>query len=228
MARQLFIRRSSDQQDAGVLRGAVPHVEINYTFYRMPTEKLLAGWAQGTPEAFTFTLKAPRRITHDSKLQHCRGPDADVLPDRAHARPQARRPALSAAAELQEGRRRVRRVPRRRCPRARAPRSSSATSRGSTRRSSTRCAAQPRALRRRQREDEHAGRRRPPTTPTSACATRAISRPISSAGHPSIQRATRPRRDAFVYFKHEEEGKGPEFAKRLSARLVSSGHNVCG
>jgi uncharacterized protein YecE (DUF72 family) len=46
-------------------------VEINYTFYRMPTEKLLAGWAAGTPETFRFTLKAPRRITHDAKLQRC-------------------------------------------------------------------------------------------------------------------------------------------------------------
>src|SRR6476660_4663677 len=46
-------------------------VEINYTFYRMPTEKLLEGWAAGTPEGFTFTLKAPRRITHDAKLRHC-------------------------------------------------------------------------------------------------------------------------------------------------------------
>ena len=46
-------------------------VEINYTFYRMPTEKLLAGWAAGTPDDFSFTLKAPRRITHDAKLQRC-------------------------------------------------------------------------------------------------------------------------------------------------------------
>ena len=46
-------------------------VEVNYTFYRIPTEKLLQGWAEGTPEGFTFTLKAPRRITHDSKLQRC-------------------------------------------------------------------------------------------------------------------------------------------------------------
>ncbi len=51
-----------------------PTVEINYTFYRMPTEKLLAGWAAGTPDRFTFTLKAPRRITHDSKLQRCEDP----------------------------------------------------------------------------------------------------------------------------------------------------------
>jgi uncharacterized protein YecE (DUF72 family) len=44
-------------------------VEVNYTFYRMPTPALLEGWAKGTPDDFTFTLKAPRRITHDSKLQ---------------------------------------------------------------------------------------------------------------------------------------------------------------
>ena len=48
-----------------------PTVEINYTFYRLPTEKLLAGWAAGTPDSFCFTLKAPRRITHDAKLQRC-------------------------------------------------------------------------------------------------------------------------------------------------------------
>jgi uncharacterized protein YecE (DUF72 family) len=48
-----------------------PTVEINYTFYRLPTDKLLAGWAAGTPESFSFTLKAPRRITHDAKLQRC-------------------------------------------------------------------------------------------------------------------------------------------------------------
>jgi uncharacterized protein YecE (DUF72 family) len=46
-------------------------VEVNYTFYRIPTVKLLEGWANGTPDGFTFTLKAPRRITHDSKLQRC-------------------------------------------------------------------------------------------------------------------------------------------------------------
>jgi uncharacterized protein YecE (DUF72 family) len=44
-------------------------VEVNYTFYRMPTAALLESWAAGTPDGFTFTLKAPRRITHDSKLQ---------------------------------------------------------------------------------------------------------------------------------------------------------------
>jgi uncharacterized protein YecE (DUF72 family) len=46
-------------------------VEINYTFYRMPSEKILAGWAGQVPPEFRFTLKAPRRITHDAKLVGC-------------------------------------------------------------------------------------------------------------------------------------------------------------
>ena len=48
-----------------------PTVEINYTFYRMPNEKLVAGWAAGTPSPYKLTLKAPRRITHDSRLRNC-------------------------------------------------------------------------------------------------------------------------------------------------------------
>ena len=47
-------------------------VEINYTFYRMPSEKALANWAKATPEGFTFTLKAPRRITHAARLRDCK------------------------------------------------------------------------------------------------------------------------------------------------------------
>jgi uncharacterized protein YecE (DUF72 family) len=44
-------------------------VEINYTFYRMPNAKTVAGWAEATPPGFTFVLKAPKRITHDSRLK---------------------------------------------------------------------------------------------------------------------------------------------------------------
>ena len=47
-----------------------PTVEINYTFYRMPNEKLVGGWASQTPEPYRLTLKAPRRITHDSRLKN--------------------------------------------------------------------------------------------------------------------------------------------------------------
>jgi uncharacterized protein YecE (DUF72 family) len=47
-----------------------PTVEINYTFYRMPSEKLVAGWASQTPSPYKLTLKAPRRITHDHRLKN--------------------------------------------------------------------------------------------------------------------------------------------------------------
>ena len=47
-----------------------PTVEINYTFYRMPNEKLVAGWAAQTPSPYKLTLKAPRRITHDNRLKN--------------------------------------------------------------------------------------------------------------------------------------------------------------
>ena len=43
-------------------------VEINNTFYRMPDEKLVTKWASEVPEGFTFILKAPQRITHQKKL----------------------------------------------------------------------------------------------------------------------------------------------------------------
>lgn len=46
-------------------------VEINYTFYRPPTKRLLLGWSEATPPGFRFTLKAPRRITHDARLTDC-------------------------------------------------------------------------------------------------------------------------------------------------------------
>ena len=47
-------------------------VEINYSFYRMPSEKVLANWAKETPDSFSFTLKAPRRITHHARLKDCK------------------------------------------------------------------------------------------------------------------------------------------------------------
>lgn len=46
-------------------------VEINYTFYRVPNEKILAGWDAETPPGFRLTLKAPKRITHIARLANC-------------------------------------------------------------------------------------------------------------------------------------------------------------
>lgn len=44
-------------------------VEVNNTFYRMPSEKVLRGWAEQVPDGFSFVLKASRRITHNARLK---------------------------------------------------------------------------------------------------------------------------------------------------------------
>ena len=43
-------------------------VEINNTFYRMPTVSLLENWAGEVPSDFRFVLKASQRITHQHRL----------------------------------------------------------------------------------------------------------------------------------------------------------------
>ena len=47
----------------------LPTVEINNTFYQMPKAAVLQNWAATTPENFRFSIKAPRRITHLSRLK---------------------------------------------------------------------------------------------------------------------------------------------------------------
>ncbi len=46
-------------------------VEINYSFYRKPTDKILQGWAAQVPEKFRFALKVWQRITHQKRLRDC-------------------------------------------------------------------------------------------------------------------------------------------------------------
>ncbi len=54
-------------------------VEINNTFYRMPAESMLSQWSEQVPEQFAFTLKAPRRITHDKRLREAESNVAEFL-----------------------------------------------------------------------------------------------------------------------------------------------------
>jgi uncharacterized protein YecE (DUF72 family) len=193
-----------------------PTVEINYTFYRMPTEKLLAGWAAGTPEHFTFTLKAPRRITHDAKLQRCEdtlqafcrtartlGPklavllfqlpptfkkDLHVLRDFVELLPEGTRAAFEFrhASWLEPQAFEILRA-----------------------RNVALCVADSEKM----------------TTPVEVTADYAYFR-LRDEGYQqehierwgeTIKNLAVP--NAFVYFKHEEQGLGPEFAKRLIATI---------
>ncbi len=46
-----------------------PTVELNVTFYRLPSESAFNGWKEQTPNDFRFALKGPRQITHVKKLK---------------------------------------------------------------------------------------------------------------------------------------------------------------
>jgi uncharacterized protein YecE (DUF72 family) len=61
-----------DLKDEGMLgyyAGRFPAVEINNTFYRLPREHVLQGWAAQVPDSFTFAIKASQRITHHARLK---------------------------------------------------------------------------------------------------------------------------------------------------------------
>ncbi len=45
-------------------------VEINNTFYRMPTQQVITGWERQVGDDFRFVLKASRRITHMKRLRN--------------------------------------------------------------------------------------------------------------------------------------------------------------
>lgn len=46
-------------------------VEINGSFYRLPSEKAVAAWAAQAPPGFLYAWKASRYITHNKKLKDC-------------------------------------------------------------------------------------------------------------------------------------------------------------
>jgi uncharacterized protein YecE (DUF72 family) len=47
----------------------LPAVEINNTFYRLPKRELLEGWASQVPSEFRFVIKASQKITHMKRLK---------------------------------------------------------------------------------------------------------------------------------------------------------------
>jgi uncharacterized protein YecE (DUF72 family) len=49
-------------------------VEINSSFYRMPSASTLESWAKEVPRGFQFTFKAPQAITHFKRLKDAAEP----------------------------------------------------------------------------------------------------------------------------------------------------------
>ena len=195
-----------------------PTVEINYTFYRMPTEKLVSGWAAQTPSPYKLTLKAPRRITHDNRLKSvgslvsgfCQV--AGTLGDKLgtllfQLPPNLKKDLAVFDAFLAE-------LP----PKVRAAfefrhvswLGEEIFSRLASRNLAL-CVADSEKL----------------STPVRVTADYAYFR-LRDEGYTrddvsrwaeTIARETASCRDVYVYFKHEEEGKGPDFARQLMGHL---------
>ncbi len=58
-----------DKEMLGYYAERLPTVEINNTFYRMPKPSMLEGWGAKVPDDFVFVLKASRKITHSGRLK---------------------------------------------------------------------------------------------------------------------------------------------------------------
>jgi uncharacterized protein YecE (DUF72 family) len=202
-----------------------PTVEINYTFYRMPNEKLVEGWAAQTPLPYKLTLKAPRRITHDGRLKNvgslvagfCQV--AGTLGDKLGALlfqlpPNLKKDTAVFDAFLAE-------LPPKVCAAFEFRHASWLDDEIFERlaaRNLALCIADSEKM----------------STPLRVTADYAYFRLRDEGYTPddigrwaeNIARETAACRDVFVYFKHEDEGKGPEFAKLLMERLSGQARGV--
>jgi len=50
--------------------GRFSSVEINNTFYRIPSEQVILNWVESVPVGFTFAVKGPGKITHRKRLKN--------------------------------------------------------------------------------------------------------------------------------------------------------------
>lgn len=50
--------------------GRFSTVEVNNSFYRLPSEAAFAGWRDSSPAGFTFAVKVSRYITHIKRLKN--------------------------------------------------------------------------------------------------------------------------------------------------------------
>jgi uncharacterized protein YecE (DUF72 family) len=195
-----------------------PTVEINYTFYRAPNEKILAGWSSATPDPFKLTLKAPKRITHDARLRDCGDRVRQFLETAATLGPKLGAllfqlpPNLKKDLALLDAF--LETFPPTVCAAFEFRHESWLTDEVYERlraRNLALCVADSERL----------------STPVEMTADYGYFRLRDEGYTPDdiarwaavIQERTADARDVFVYFKHEEEGKGPEFAALLMSHL---------
>ena len=59
-------------------------LELNNSFYRLPTIAAFASWRDATPDNFVFSVKASRFITHNKKLNEPENALDNILARAAH------------------------------------------------------------------------------------------------------------------------------------------------
>jgi len=218
---RFYPEKMKEPEMLGFYAQRFPTVEINNTFYRMPARELLAKWAAETPETFTFALKAPQRITHQKRL-------GDVADDLAYFLGTAEAMGSKLGPVLFQLPPYLKKdLPRLRSFLELVPPASRAAF--EFRHESWFDDEVVTALRERQAvlctaDTEEGG---PP----------AEVNPTADWGYLRLRRAdygeeqlrawadrirAQPWQDAFVFFKHEDEAKGPELAERLTALLRES------
>jgi uncharacterized protein YecE (DUF72 family) len=195
-----------------------PTVEINYTFYRAPNEKIVDGWNRATPDHFRLTLKAPRRITHDARLRECGDRVRQFLETAATLGPKLGALLFQLPPNLKKDLTLLDAFLDTFPPRVCAAFEFRHTSwldddvyERLKRRNLALCVADSEKL----------------ATPMEITADYAYFR-LRDEGYtqPDVERwadvireRTSACRDVFVYFKHEEEGKGPEFGRMFMERV---------
>jgi uncharacterized protein YecE (DUF72 family) len=214
-----------DMKPAGMLRFYAERfrtVEINNTFYRMPDAELLARWAEEVPAGFTFVLKAPQRITHMQRLSEKSFEPLSYFFETARVLGDRLGPALfqlppNFKKDVPRLQAFLDRLPADR-PAAFEFRHESWTgddlldtlrSRGAAL-----CAA----------DTDESGEGGAPVVPTARWGYLRLRR--AEYTDDDLARWTetilaQPWERAFVFFKHEEAGKGPAFARRLLDRLAA-------
>lgn len=53
--------------------------EVDSTFYAFPSKGLVLGWARHTPDDFVFSVKLPRAMTHEKRLEPGKGVESELV-----------------------------------------------------------------------------------------------------------------------------------------------------
>jgi uncharacterized protein YecE (DUF72 family) len=201
----------------------LPSVEINNTFYRMPQPKTLATWRGEVPPGFVFALKAPQRITHLKRLHDVGEPVAAFFRAAAALGPALGPVLFQLPPQMKKDVARLREFLSMLPPGARPAfefrdRSWFADDvlAALERRGAALVASQSEEL-------------EAPLVPTGRFGYLRLRRPTYSDAELSAwaeRVRAQPWDDAFVFFKHEDEARGPRFALALAEMLGGSHEQV--